>query len=228
MHDWSRTDAGVYHDFHNRWVTHLTEALNAGLLPETYYALGEAGNVSSTSNGLNKCPEEGKIDNIRYLRKIVIRQVTEVTSDEVWFGDQIVALAEIVSGANKVSPERIAKFVENVLTSLHHGIHVLVVDPFPAMRRDPAGIHGVLCRVLGEPHFEPPSDKPLTLVSYCAGPPITASVELMCGGAPLKDMPLFLTKTNSVLMPLEASYQRAWAAEPRRWKNEIDPAASDD
>jgi hypothetical protein len=227
MHDWSRADAGVYHDFHHRWVTHLTEALNAGLLPETHYALGETGNVSSTLNALNMSPEEGKIDNTRYLRKIVIRQLTEVTSEEVWFGDRIVALVEIVSGANKVSPERIVRFVENVLTALHRGIHVVVVDPFPATRRDSASIHGVLCKELGEPHFEPPSDRPLTLVSYCAGPPITAHVELMCVGAPLNEMPLFLTKTHSVPMPLEASYERAWTAEPRRWKNEIDPAASD-
>lgn len=226
MHDWSRTDAGVFHDFHNRWVTHLTEALNAGLLPETHYALGESGNVSLTLNGLNKSPEEGKIDNTRYLRKIVIRQVTKVASDEVWLGDRIVALAEIVSGANKVSHERLKRFVENVLTALRQGIHVVVVDPFPAMRRDPASIHGVLCKELGEPHFEPPSDKPLTLVSYCAGPPITAHVELMRVGAPLNEMPLFLTNTDSVPMPLEASYQRAWAAEPRRWKKEIDSAAS--
>ncbi len=54
MHDWTRVDAGVYHDFHNRWVTHLTEALNSGLLPNNYYGLGEAGNVGPDLEQLSK------------------------------------------------------------------------------------------------------------------------------------------------------------------------------
>ncbi len=41
MHDWTRLPPGPYHDFHNAWITHLKEALNAGLLPPSYYALGE-------------------------------------------------------------------------------------------------------------------------------------------------------------------------------------------
>ncbi len=41
MHDWTRTSAGSFHDFHNSWITHIKEALNDGLLPQPYYALGE-------------------------------------------------------------------------------------------------------------------------------------------------------------------------------------------
>jgi hypothetical protein len=40
MHDWSRVTAGVYHDFHNAWITELRNAFNEGLLPTNYYALG--------------------------------------------------------------------------------------------------------------------------------------------------------------------------------------------
>lgn len=48
MHDWTRVLAGVYHSFHNSWITHLQETLNAGLLPATFYALGEqcSGNIN--------------------------------------------------------------------------------------------------------------------------------------------------------------------------------------
>ncbi len=223
MHDWTRVDAGVYHDFHNRWVTHLTEALNSGLLPNNYYALGEAGNVGPDLEQLSKsvAVEEGKINNTRYLRKIVIRQVTEVTENELWTGDRIVAVAEIVSASNKVSQGRIKDFVENVLAALRYGVHVLVIDPFPPSRRDPQGIHGIIWKELGEQYFELAVDSPLTLVSYRAGSPITAYVEPTRVGAPLKDIPLFLTKTHSVPMPLEAGYMRAWAGEPRRWQFEI-------
>ncbi len=41
LHDWSRVASGIFHDFHCRWITHLSETLNTGGLPESYYALGE-------------------------------------------------------------------------------------------------------------------------------------------------------------------------------------------
>ena len=27
VHDWSRVDAGIFHDFHASWITHLMEAV---------------------------------------------------------------------------------------------------------------------------------------------------------------------------------------------------------
>ena len=41
VHDWTRVDDGTFHGFHTAWVTHLSEALNSGLLPPDYYALPE-------------------------------------------------------------------------------------------------------------------------------------------------------------------------------------------
>ena len=41
IHDWIRVDAGTFHAFHTAWVTHLSEAMNAGLLPPGYYATPE-------------------------------------------------------------------------------------------------------------------------------------------------------------------------------------------
>ena len=32
VHDWTRVSPGTFHDFHGRWITHLSESLNAGLL----------------------------------------------------------------------------------------------------------------------------------------------------------------------------------------------------
>lgn len=40
-HDCSLVSAGVYHDFHNAWLTMLRQALNSGILPQGYYALVE-------------------------------------------------------------------------------------------------------------------------------------------------------------------------------------------
>ena len=39
--DWTRVDAGTFHDFHQRWMTHLTEGLNGGRLPPGFYAQSE-------------------------------------------------------------------------------------------------------------------------------------------------------------------------------------------
>src|SRR5205809_8143781 len=41
VHDWTRVTAGVFHAFHNAWIASLQASLNTGLLPSTYYALGE-------------------------------------------------------------------------------------------------------------------------------------------------------------------------------------------
>ncbi len=41
VHDWTRVDAGIWHDFHNVWIAELRNALNSGVLPPGYYALSE-------------------------------------------------------------------------------------------------------------------------------------------------------------------------------------------
>src|SRR3954452_3039919 len=41
IHDWARVDAGIFHDFHHAWIEEIKRALNAGLLPDDYYAMAE-------------------------------------------------------------------------------------------------------------------------------------------------------------------------------------------
>jgi hypothetical protein len=41
IHDWTRVDAGIFHDFHHSWIEEIKRALNRGLLPAEYYALAE-------------------------------------------------------------------------------------------------------------------------------------------------------------------------------------------
>ncbi len=41
IHDWTRVNAGTFHDFHGAWITHIKESLNEGLLPSGYYAMAE-------------------------------------------------------------------------------------------------------------------------------------------------------------------------------------------
>src|SRR4051812_15739085 len=39
VHDWGKVEDGVFHAFHHFWLTTITTALNAGVLPKGYYAL---------------------------------------------------------------------------------------------------------------------------------------------------------------------------------------------
>lgn len=40
VHDWSRVDSGIFHDFHQTWIIAIRNKLNE-LLPSDYYALAE-------------------------------------------------------------------------------------------------------------------------------------------------------------------------------------------
>ncbi len=60
IHDWTRVDAGLFHAFHHGWVTILSHALNAGVLP----GMGAASDSASrTATVLNR-PE-----NVHYQRQ---------------------------------------------------------------------------------------------------------------------------------------------------------------
>lgn len=41
LHGWARVESGIFHAFHTAWITEIQNSLNAGLLPENYYALAE-------------------------------------------------------------------------------------------------------------------------------------------------------------------------------------------
>jgi hypothetical protein len=41
VHDWTRVEAGIFHDFHHEWISTIRRALNDELLPAEYYALAE-------------------------------------------------------------------------------------------------------------------------------------------------------------------------------------------
>src|SRR5947209_3215728 len=41
IHDWTRVDAGLFHDFHQDWTIELRRSLNAGRLPPGYVALAD-------------------------------------------------------------------------------------------------------------------------------------------------------------------------------------------
>ena len=149
-------------------------------------------------------------------RSLVIRHVS---------GDRVVALVEIVSTANKHNAATIEDFSEKVIAALREGIHVLVIDLHPPTKHDPRGIHGVVWDELLADPYEPPAELPLAMASYCAKTPVKAYVEPVNVGSTLIDMPVFLTRTHYILVPLEKTYLEAWAGVPERWRRVIEGSA---
>src|ERR1017187_3136767 len=122
IHDWTRVDAAIFHDFHLSWIAEIKRSLNQGLLPPDYYALAEqiTGNMApdvltlcrpvSGSSEREQAPSNGGIavatappktrfharmqldPYARKARAVVIRHRS---------GHQVIAMIEIVSPGNK-------------------------------------------------------------------------------------------------------------------------------
>ncbi len=238
MHDWANIGAYIYQDFHGEWIYAIRRVLNNGVLPAGDYAM--AGQVTRTIGPdvltlqsrtgvepLKTDPSEGRAgplalsDTPPRVRSIGAtrarpprfrqRRVTIRHSSS----DRLVAIIELVSPGNKSSKHAFQKFVSKIVRAVDAGIHALVVDPFPPGNRDPNGIHAAIWSELGGESYPQPADFSLTQVAYespdaSSGEPRYYH-EPLGVGQPLAEMPLFLQPGYYVNVPLERSYQDAFA-----------------
>jgi hypothetical protein len=241
VHDWTRADAGDFHDFHQDWSIQIRRALNAGILPPGYYAqaakkiLGFEPDVvtsirTASPNGAGGMAVADRPPRVRQAARIECEVATYARkADRIVVRDQskrVVSVIEIVSPGNKNSKHAIRSFTEKVSEFLRAGVHVQIIDLFPPTPRDPDGIHEAILEELGGEWPEArPADKPLTVASYDAGDGVTAYVEPLAVGDRLPDMPLFLSPGYYVSTPLEATYQASWDALPGVIRDEIAPPA---
>lgn len=211
VHDWTRVDAGIFHDFHVGWIPELRTALNSGLLPEGYYALAEQHAGRSIADVLTTIEPAA----LARRRTLAIRHVS---------GHRLVALLEIVSPSNKDRARHVAEFVSKAVDALDIGVHLLVVDLFPPGPNDRQGIHGVIRQHLeqSDEPYDLPAETPLTLASYAAGPRVEVYIEHLAVGAPLPEMPLFLNPDRYINVPLEATYQEAYRGVPAFWRGVLE------
>jgi Protein of unknown function (DUF4058) len=246
MHDWTRVDDGTYHDFHTAWIAELRKLLNRGTLPKGYYALAEqqAGEVGPDMLTLRRPrraepesePEETggiavasdpprvEFTATSHLKAYAARRRTIVIRHRS--GDRVIAMIEIVSPGNKRTRQQLTRFVRKAVKVISAGVHLLVVDPFPPGKRNPQGMHGSIWAELEDDGYRQPVDKPLTLVSYAAGPTTTAHIQPFAVGQALKDMPLFLTTERYVSVGLEAAYNGAWEGTPDEVREDLTAAAN--
>jgi Protein of unknown function (DUF4058) len=237
VHDWTRLEAGDFHDFRLGWVVNLANALNGGLLPPECMArieqvtgrpipdvdaphvrepIGEPGGIAiaSAPPTARVIARVEKVDYAKRADRVVIRHGR----------GKVVAVIEIVSPGNKASRHAIRSFVEKAADLLSQGVNLLVVDLFPPTPRDPQGIHKAIWDEFDEVPFEMPDGKPLIVASYLGGDVPTAYVESIGLGDPLPSLPIFLSETRYVPAPLEQTYRDAWAVFPAFLKGLIDPA----
>lgn len=237
MHDWTRVEAGIFHDFHHEWISAIKRSLNQGILPEDYYALAEqvaAGfgpdvltlqdrNDPSESTGGTATLTQPKTKHYAEHPSGLRQRRSSVVAVRHISDDRIVAMIEIVSPGNKNSAHAFRAFVKKANELMDQRVHLLLLDPFPPGPRDPQGIHSAIWENYAGERFELPPNQPLTFVAYESADVQRAYIETLAVGDPLPDMPLFLAPEFYVLVPLEATYQAAWQYVPARWQRVIAP-----
>jgi hypothetical protein len=251
LHNWNNVDAGIFHAFHTTWITEIQNSMNHGILPAEYYALAEqhmGGNIadiltlrvpqsdndsssadsySSDSNGGQSTTavlarpkttvhEIVNADNIAELaRTIAIRYVSS---------HRVVAMIEIISPANKDREDSVAAIVGKTVRALSQGIHVLLVDLLKPGSYDPHGLHQRLRQACSTLESDPEDSSALSiLVSYQSfRRHFEAFIEFPKYREAIPAMPVFLSQSNYVNVPLEETYQRAWNGMPAFWRGVVE------
>lgn len=235
MHDWTRVKSGTYHNFHVLWLSTITNRLNAGVLPQGFFAMAEQvvggpepdvvtlqteipfkyGSDAGVALAVEQpkprttfvllAPEE------RFARKANHVSIRHELGE-------VVAVIELVSPGNKDSRHSLRSFIDKTVELLYHGVNLLVVDPFPPGTRDPQGIHGAIWEEVTDQPFALPPGRDRTIAAYQAAPIKTAYVEPIAVGDPLPRMPVFLQNEYYVELPLEETYQTTWDVLPNELK----------
>jgi len=244
VHDWTRVEAGIFHDFHVAWLPEIRKALNGGLLPEGFYALAEQHAGRTITDVLTLHASPGYVEPLPLVpttggtavaeapprvrrreslelgmrarrRSLAIRHVS---------GHRLVALLEIVSPANKDRKQSVEDFAAKAADALDVGVHLVVVDLFPPGPFDPQGMHGAIRQRLAgsDEVYSMPAGEPLTLASYVAGPTVDIYVEQLAFGSLLPEMPLFLNSERYVSLPLESTYAAAYQGMPAFWRDVLE------
>lgn len=161
VHDWTRVEAGIFHDFHVAWISEIRKSLNSGLLPEGYYALAEqhAGQSIAgvftphagpppfdpwspppdTGRGTAVAEAPPKVRRHQTIELSLLSRQRSIAVRHV-SGHRLVALVKIVSPANKDLAESVKGFARKAVSAMLYGVHLLLLDLFPAGRHDPRGL----------------------------------------------------------------------------------------
>ncbi len=223
LHDWSRVDAGVFHDFHLAWVCELRRALNTAVEREANYALIEEHRDRDLHDVVARChapdpvlpiaPERGEAAHYAFRKRTLT-----VRDDQ---SHQATALVQIVTPGDKWSASSMLAFNERTSAAWNRGLQLLVLDILPATPGVGIGIHSATPDI----KYKPPPGTHGTLISHINGPVQSVAIEPVAVGQPLPEMPLSFHTDGVVLfpVPLEATYTAAFAGIPKVYRDILDP-----
>jgi hypothetical protein len=229
IHDWTRVDAGTFHDFHQGWTIEIRNKLNSGVLPDGYFAMADQRvngpepdifalrlRGPEPTGGLVVAETPPRIKQAARVETAAASYARRANRIAIRHGlGRVVAMIEVVSPGNKDSKHAIASFVAKAVDFIRNGIHFLVVDPFPPGPRDPDGIaQAIWDELIGGPFATRPADEPRIVAAFDAGEPLTAYVDSLAIGDPLPEAPLFLAPGWYVNVPLEETYRSSWEVTP--------------
>jgi hypothetical protein len=232
VHDWTLVEDGTWHAFHSGWITHLSEALNEGVLPHGYYALSEQHSLTYIGDVLTlhapedspfSSPESGGVSVLEAPPKVSVRLSAQPSYQALrrtlvirrTTGHRVVALVEILSPGNKNGPKSVQQFIQKAADTLKNGCHLLLVDLFPPGKSNPKGMHGAIWDWLMSEATRVPKARPLTLASYEARRPrLELYLEHLAVGQEMPEMPLFLRPGYYVNIPLQPTYDQAFRGMP--------------
>lgn len=232
MHDWTKVDSWLFHDFHTLLLVEIRKGLNARL-PAGFYALAEQSlksmvpdvlTLQSHSDGTGRFstsprssdPQTAVLPNLSVVDRVTVKRMgfkQKRIAIRHKTNDRLVAILEIVSPGNKASRKEWNRFVYKATGALQHGVHVFIIDPFPPTPIYPRGTHDAIWSNLGGKRYNPPADRPLTYASYESSN--TFSQEFRCfvepgrPGEALPEVPLFLEPERFINVPLEDLYSEA-------------------
>ena len=234
VHDWPRVKAGIFHDFHSVWLGALRTALNLGRLPPDYYAQMEqyADDAQADVLTLHESPPSaeplpdpdagGGVATVAAVkasshltatketkrrpkqRHLVIRHVS---------GHRPVAFVEVVSPSNFDRRTSRAEFAEKVRANVAAGLHVTVINLFPA-RAGCRDLSALAWRAFDRVPVAMPPDKPLIFSAFVAKRRVEAYFDFLAVGDELPAFPLFLTPNRFVPLPLAETYDATFAGCP--------------
>ncbi|MFH5806573.1 hypothetical protein [Alienimonas sp. DA493] len=226
VHDFTRLSSDAFRGFHNAWLTRLYDALNAGAMPNGYYAMieSETGEVVPDLLALHAPAADDKSADVPPGGGVAVATAPPPVAERREYrgaartrtprkylavrradGGRLVGLVEVVSRANKDRPASVAQFVGKVVSAVEAGVHVLVIDLYPPTPSAPDGLPAEIGAEWGDEYRLNPAT-PLTLASYVADDPPVAYIQPLAVGDDLPDMPLFLDPGHYVNVPLAATY----------------------
>jgi hypothetical protein len=239
IHDWTRVDAGLFHHFHERWISALCDTLNGGELPEGYVALADqviggpipdvlALQRQPTSDSPPRSTGGLAVASHPPRARFMVESEGDVYARRAHRvriqhrHGQVVAVIEIVSPGNKNSRHGLRSFVSKTADLIWQGVNLLIVDLFPPSERDPEGIHKAIWDEVSDQPFALPPDKRLIVAAYQSTLVKRAFVEPVAVGDELPALPIFLNQELYVPAPLEPTYQIAWTVFPASFKGLIE------